>query len=210
MSLDFTTLIFYLVTLVIIITIHEFSHAWMGHMLGDITARREGRLSLNPLVHIDPFLTLLLPVILILAGSPVVFGAAKPVPFNPYAVRGGKWGAAAVAFAGPASNLLMAAFVALWYRIFTPVGLMGEVLLSFVIINLGFFVFNMIPIPPLDGSRVLYAAAPGPLADFMDKIERGGIMIIFLILMIGYRFIGPVIAQVVGWLATILLGQSPF
>lgn len=180
-------------------------------MLGDVTAKGEGRLSLNPLVHIDPFLTLLLPVILILSGSPVVFGAAKPVPFNPYAVRHGKWGAAAVAFAGPASNLLMAAFVAVWYRIFTPSGLTGEFLLSFVIINLGFFVFNMIPIPPLDGSRVLYAVAPEPLADAMDQLERrGGILVIFLLLMVGYRFIGPVIAQMVGWLAGLLLGTRPF
>lgn len=204
-------LIFYLITLVIVITVHEFSHAWMGHMLGDVTAKGEGRLSLNPLVHIDPFLTLLLPVILIISGSPVVFGAAKPVPFNPYAVRYGKWGAAAVAAAGPASNFLMAAFVALWLRVFSSNGLTGQFLLSFVIINLGFFVFNMIPIPPLDGSRVLYAIAPAPLADAMDQLERrGGILVIFLLLMVGYRFIGPVIAQIVGFLATILLGTRPF
>lgn len=203
-------IIFYLITLVIVITVHEFSHAWMGHVLGDVTAKREGRLSLNPLVHIDPFLTLFLPIMLIILGAPVVFGAAKPVPFNPYAVRYGKWGAALVAFAGPASNLIMATFVAIWYRIFTPAGLAGDFLLSFVIVNLGFFVFNMIPIPPLDGSRVLYAAAPAPMADVMDKIERGGVMVIFAILLIGYKFIGPVIAVVVGWLAGLLLGVNPF
>lgn len=199
---------FYIITLVIVITIHEFCHAWIGHLLGDVTASREGRLTLNPIAHIDPFLTLVLPLGLILMGSPVVFGAAKPVPFNPYAVRYGKWGAALVALAGPASNFLMAAFVALFVR-FLPLSYMAErFLIIFVTVNIGFFVFNMIPFPPLDGSRLLYAVAPRPLADLMDQIERFGIMAVFLFIFVFFRFLSPYIGLVVGGLSSALLGAS--
>src|SRR5689334_16799120 len=95
--------------LVLALTLHEFAHAWMGHQLGDTTARDQGRLTLNPLAHIDPFATLALPLLLMLLHAPV-FAAAKPVPFNPWAVRGGRWGAAMVALAGPFTNLMLAAF----------------------------------------------------------------------------------------------------
>ncbi len=201
-------LVFYIITLVVIITIHEFSHAWAGHMLGDATARREGRLTLNPIAHIDPFLTLIMPLGLILLGSPVVFGAAKPVPFNPYAVRYGKWGAALVAFAGPASNFLMAAFVALFVR-FLPLSFMAQrFLVIFVTVNIGFFVFNMIPFPPLDGSRLLYAVAPRPLADLMDRIENFGIMAVFLFIFVFFQFLSPHIGFVVGGLSSWLLGMN--
>ena len=165
----------------IVLTVHEFSHAWAGHMLGDITAKREGRLTLNPLSHIDPFMTLLLPLGLILLGSPVVFGAAKPVPFNPERVRYGEFGAAMIAVAGPLSNLVMAALAAGIVNLFQ--GSLGvdliQILLLFVIINIGLFVFNMIPIPPLDGSRLLYAFAPESLQRFMATLENFGVFLIF-------------------------------
>jgi Zn-dependent protease len=138
-------------------------------MLGDVTAKREGRLTLNPLAHIDPVYTLGLPILLILIGSPIVFGAAKPVPFNPYAVRYGKWGAALIAVAGPASNFLMAVFGAIWLRIFPIQGLGQQFLVMFVVTNLAFFLFNMIPFPPLDGSRVLYAIAPPKITNMNMK-----------------------------------------
>lgn len=205
--MNLVTIALYLVIVIIALTIHEFCHAWAGHMLGDITAKREGRLTLNPLSHIDPFSTLLLPVVLILFGSPVVFGAAKPVPFNPYAVRYGKWGAALVAVAGPTSNLLMATVVGLYLRIFSISGVTGKFLLQFVLINLAFFVFNMIPIPPLDGSRVLYAVLPSSLQDVMDQIERYGIILIFVILILFYQFLSPFILSTVTWLASLILGQ---
>lgn len=197
----------YLVIVIIALTVHEFCHAWAGHLLGDVTAKREGRLTLNPIAHIDPFSTLFLPVALILIGSPVVFGAAKPVPFNPYAVRYGKWGAALVAVAGPASNLIMAIFVGLFLRLFDLGGIAGIFLLQFVLINLAFFVFNMIPIPPLDGSRVLYAALPSSMQDVMDQMERYGILMIFVILLLLYKFIGPFILSVVTGLASVILGH---
>src|SRR3954463_12463752 len=106
-----------LIALVLALTLHEFAHALMSHYLGDTTAKDRGRLTLNPLAHIDPFATLALPLILILLHSPVVFGAAKPVPFNPWAVRWGRWGAALVALAGPLTNLLLACFFAACYQL---------------------------------------------------------------------------------------------
>ena len=200
-------LVAYIVTLIISLTIHEFSHAWAGHALGDVTAKREGRLTLNPMAHIDPLFTLALPLLLIIAGSPVVFGAAKPVPFNPYAVRYGKWGAALVAVAGPASNLIMAVFVGLYVRFLPLPEIANQFLTIFVVVNLGFFVFNMLPIPPLDGSRVLYAAMPPAGQDIMDRIEGFGIGGIMLILFVFYRFFSPLIANAVGALAYLILGQ---
>jgi Zn-dependent protease len=207
--MDLITIALYLTIVVIALTIHEFCHAWAGHMLGDITAKSEGRLTLNPVAHIDPFSTLLLPAALIFLGSPVVFGAAKPVPFNPYAVRYGKWGAALIAVAGPLSNLMMATVVGLYLRVVDISGVTGQFLLQFVLINLAFFVFNMIPIPPLDGSRVLYAVLPSKLQDIMDQIERYGIIVIFAFLIIFYQVFSPFILSMVTGIATLILGRPP-
>jgi Zn-dependent protease len=206
MDFNLAAIALYLIIVIIALTVHEFSHAWAGHMLGDVTAKQHGRLTLNPVAHIDPYSTLLLPVALILLGSPVVFGAAKPVPFNPYAVRYGKWGAALVAVAGPASNLLMAIFVGLYLRFVPLSGVTGRFLLQFVFVNLAFFVFNMIPIPPLDGSRVLYAAAPSGMRDVMDQIENYGLIVIFAFLFISYSFLSPFILSAVTTMASIIIG----
>jgi len=206
MDFNLAAIALYLIIVIIALTVHEFSHAWAGHMLGDVTAKQHGRLTLNPVAHIDPYSTLLLPVALILLGSPVVFGAAKPVPFNPYAVRYGKWGAALVAVAGPASNLLMAIFVGLYLRFVSLGGVTGRFLLQFVFVNLAFFVFNMIPIPPLDGSRVLYAAAPSGMRDVMDQMENYGLIVIFAFLFISYRFLSPFILSAVTTMASIIIG----
>lgn len=204
MGYDLPSIIALLVALVLALTLHEFAHALMGDYLGDSTARSQGRLTLNPAAHIDPFTTLLLPLILILAHSPVVFGAAKPVPFNPWAVRGGRWGAAAVALAGPATNLLLAVFFGLWLRI-VPVSEMAyQILGAIVVVNVGFFVFNMIPFPPLDGSRLLYAVVPASVREVMDRIEQAGLMLLFVIMLVGYPLIAPFVTVItrviVGWL----------
>lgn len=192
------SLVFLVVALILSLTLHEFMHAWTSHYLGDTTAQRHGRLTLNPMAHIDPFMTLALPVVLILAHSPVVFGAAKPVPFNPWAVRFGKWGAAAVAAAGPLTNLGLAVFFSLWLRIFSPPVWSLELFKDLIIINIAFFVFNMIPFPPLDGSRVLYAAAPLGLREVMDKIERAGIWVFFVLLFVTFQFLAPLITVITG------------
>jgi Zn-dependent protease len=187
------SLIFIIVALILSLTLHEFAHALVGHWLGDDTAEREGRLTLNPLAHIDPFTTLILPVMLILVQSPVVFGAARPVPFNPWAVRYGKWGAALIAVAGPLTNFLIALVLAFWLRFLPISSQLGiEFLVSTITINIAFGVFNLIPFPPLDGSRVLYAAAP-PLRPLMDRIEEMGMVGLFLLLILGLSIISPMI-----------------
>lgn len=194
-----------IVILLISLTLHELMHALASDWLGDTTARREGRISLNPLAHIDPFATLLLPALLILAGSPVVFAAAKPVPFNPWAVRYGKWGVAIVAASGPLTNLALASFLALWLRLF-PLPLPAtKFFLNAIMINIAFFVFNMIPFPPLDGSRLLYAVMPRAGRDIMDKIERLGLVAVFIFLFVGYPFIAPYMSSVIQFIARTLV-----
>jgi Zn-dependent protease len=186
-----------LLALVVALTLHEFAHALMGHYLGDTTAKDRGRLTLNPLAHIDPFATLALPLLLILIHSPVVFAAAKPVPFNPWAVRGGRWGAALVALAGPFTNLILAVFFAICVRLLPFSDVSATIFGAMIIVNIGLFVFNMIPFPPLDGSRLLYAIAPPQLRDVMDRIERSGFVVLMFVMLFGYQLIAPYVAKIV-------------
>jgi Zn-dependent protease len=137
-----------------------------------------------------------------------IFAAAKPVPFNPYAVRYGKWGAALVAVAGPITNFLIAFVCAMTLRI-APHGLLAsEFLRSIIFVNLSLFIFNLIPFPPLDGSRVLYAVAPEGLRNFMDRIEKAGIVVIFAILFFGFSFISPLLSIALGFFNNLLLPSS--
>jgi Zn-dependent protease len=196
-----------LIVIVVILfsmTLHEAMHAFMGYWLGDDTAEREGRLTLNPVKHIDPFLTLILPIGLALIGAPI-FGGAKPVPFNPNRVRFGEWGAALVAIAGPLTNLLIA-FVAFGISVLmgqsitsfiSPDTLVGLILYMTVIVNLGFFVFNILPIPPLDGSRVVYALAPEFIRRAMEAIEQFGIIFVFLIVLVANEQIGALMSAMI-------------
>ena len=180
-------------------TLHEAMHAFMGYFLGDDTAKAQGRLTLNPIKHIDPFMTILLPVILALTPGAPIFGGAKPVPFNPNRVRYGDWGAALVAIAGPLTNFVIA-FLAFGIGVLSGVitsqgvetTLVGQIIMLTMSVNLGFFVFNMLPIPPLDGSRVLYAFASETVRRGMEMIERYGVMVVFAIVLIA----SPVISQI--------------
>ena len=198
--MDITYLIIVLVTILLSMTLHEAMHAFMGYFLGDDTAKAQGRLSLNPIKHIDPIMTIALPLFLAVMGGPI-FGGAKPVPFNPYKVRYGEWGAALVAIAGPLTNLLIAFVVfgvGVLSGVITSAGvettLAGQIIITAVSVNLGFFVFNMLPIPPLDGSRVLYALAPDPVKAGMEYIERYGIFLVFGLVLIGASVLGQIMA----------------
>lgn len=184
-------------SILVSMTLHEAMHAYTSFWLGDDTAVHSGRLSLNPLVHIDLFTTILLPILLLLSGLPP-FGAAKPVPFNPNRVRYGDYGAALVGIAGPLTNLALAVFAGGVMRIFSiSNGLGYTVIGTFVLVNISFFVFNMIPYPPLDGSRLLYAFAPEGLRKLMRTIESTGIMGILIFMLLAYTFIAPVISRAV-------------
>lgn len=196
--MDFNVLYIVIVLAVILfsMTLHEAMHAFMGYWLGDDTAQREGRLTLNPIKHIDPILTVALPVFLAVIGGPI-FGGAKPVPFNPDRLRYDEWGAALVAVAGPLTNLLIAfvtfgiaTLAGVTVSDFAFLGLSDMVLSTIVYVNLGFFVFNMIPIPPLDGSRVLYALAPEFVRRGMEWIEQFSLILVFAIVLLASQQIG--------------------
>jgi Zn-dependent protease len=162
--------------------IHELMHGLASYWLGDDTAKLQGRLSLNPLKHIDPVMTLLVPVLLYMAGGPI-FGGAKPVPINTNKIKYGDYGLALVALAGPLSNLVLA-FIS--FGILTGLGadggLLASILSLMVQVNLGFMIFNLLPIPPLDGSRIIYAIAPEFVQSVMRKIEPYGIVVVFLLI----------------------------
>lgn len=190
MNIDIVYLLIVFGVILFSMTLHEAMHAFVGYWLGDDTAKLEGRLTLNPIKHIDPFLTILLPLLLALMGGPI-FGGAKPVPFNPARVRYDEWGAALIAIAGPLTNLLIAFVVFGLYAVIgmPQEGILALILTTAVVVNIGFFIFNIIPIPPLDGSRVLYALAPEFVRRGMEAIERFGIMFIFLIVLVASPFI---------------------
>jgi Zn-dependent protease len=178
------------------LTIHEMVHALVGFKLGDDTAADQGRISLNPLVHIDPFMTIILPIISIVAfGTPIL--AAKPVPFNPDRVKGEEFGGALIAVAGPLSNLVLAIIGIALANFAVGNATVSSILYTFSAVNVGLFVFNLIPIPPLDGSRVLYAFAPDALRNFMNQLEPYGFFLIFgIVLLGGFAFVGNLIDTV--------------
>ncbi len=185
---------------------HEVSHGLMADWLGDPTARVMGRLTLNPIPHIDPFMTVILPALLIFTGSPVVFGAAKPVPFNPHNLRNGQRGVAMVAAAGPATNLLIASVLAVWARLFPAA---DDTIVTLIVINLGLMVFNLIPFPPLDGSRIVYTFSPHRVREIFDRVERLGLIGIGLLILVAFPLIRPAIVAIVSGIATVLIGHNP-
>jgi Zn-dependent protease len=177
-------LIYIVVSIIIALSIHEAMHAFTAHWLGDTTAQDMGRLSLNPLRHIDPFTTIALPIItLIIFHIPIL--AAKPVPFNPDRVKYDEFGSALIAAAGPFTNLVLAVIGALFLHLVPNSLILVNFLTTFVVLNVALFVFNILPIPPLDGSRVLYAFAPEPIQDFMRQIEPYGLFIVFGLVLTG-------------------------
>jgi Zn-dependent proteases len=185
MEISIVSILLLVVIIVISMTLHEISHAYVAFWLGDYTPKAQGRLSFNPIKHLDPVMSLLLPLMLALAGGPI-FGGAKPVQINTNKLKWNEWGFALVALAGPLMNLLIAfiSFSVLYYLGSSMSELWGSILLIAVQVNLGFLVFNMIPIPPLDGSRIIYAIAPEFVQSAMSKIENYGIMAVMVLVIV--------------------------
>ena len=178
-----------IITLVILIfsaIVHEVSHGLMAEKRGDSTARDEGRITLNPIPHIDPFGSILLPGFLLLIGSPIVFGAAKPVPVNFNNLRPMKLGMALVSFAGPASNFILAVLLVLPLVFgLIAAGPVADIWLKAVIINIVLGTFNLLPIPPLDGSKIVTSALPTELMYWILSMERYGFFIVIIFLYLG-------------------------
>lgn len=189
--------VFSIIVLIASVIVHELSHGYAAYFLGDSTAKYAGRLTLNPLRHLELFGSFILPTLSYMLGGSI-FGWAKPVPFNPYNLRVKKWGEAIVAGAGPFSNLLIAFVFGLILRnsagdsfgVLSP----SEYLMStIVLINITLAVFNLIPIPPLDGSKILYSVLPAKLYKIKETLERNSILFILIVLFVLWQFIEPLI-----------------
>lgn len=188
--MDLTTGLVSLIILVYSAILHEIAHGLVAERLGDPTARLLGRLTLNPKNHIDPFMSIALPLILILSGSPVVFGAAKPVPVDPFNLKDGRKDIALVSLAGPATNLLIAAIAALLIKLLEQFIGLGDFqvfvyyfLLISVKLNILLAIFNLIPIPPLDGSKIFALILPEREANTYLALGSIGIFILFFLLL---------------------------
>lgn len=179
--------------------LHEVAHGVVAYALGDKTAKEDGRLSLNPFVHLDWFNSILLPLMLFIMRMPVI-GGAKPVPVDKRNLKWGAYGMALVALAGPMMNFLLAflcAAVGIWTGVITGAnGLVEWVLKEAVFINLGFMAFNLLPIPPLDGSRVLYVVLPDALRNAFDNLEKYGTTFVFILVMFFSSTLGTVVSSV--------------
>ncbi len=199
--------IFQFIILIFSAIIHEVAHGLMALSLGDETAKREGRLTLNPISHIDPVGTILLPLLMIMSGSPIVFGWAKPVPYNPMALyKDFRFGPLKVALAGPFSNLALAVVFGLIIRLgggfFSGITL--QLLTLIVVINVLLCIFNLVPIPPLDGSKILTTFLPREAAFKMERLGFMGILLVFLFL---YLF-SDTLGKAVLFVSSLITGTS--
>ncbi len=191
--MEYLPLLFFFLVIIPSAIIHEYAHGWMADQLGDPTAKYAGRLSLDPRVHVDKWGTLLMPLLLfVMTGGRFLFAYAKPVPFNPYNLRNQRWGPALVAIAGPLSNLFLALVFGLLTRFLPP----SNMTLFFSIIvyaNVLLAIFNLVPIPPLDGSKILFAVLPDSQYKLKMALEKYGFMILLGFIFFGFQYITPII-----------------
>ena len=210
-----------LVVLIFSVIAHEVAHGYAANSLGDPTARLSGRLTLNPLPHIDLIGSVLLPALLIFSGSPILFGWAKPVPYNPYNLKNSRWGEALVAVAGSATNILLAVIFGLIVRFgSTPLAAGGTLIpisalalaATIAFVNLFLGLFNLIPFPPLDGFTALRAALPWHLSSGFLHLERriramGAVSLVLFLVVFSYLFAGPFFNLVL-WLFGLITGGA--
>jgi Zn-dependent protease len=199
----FSQLLYFLIVIPSAI-FHEYMHGWVADQLGDPTARNAGRLTLDPRAHIDLRGTILMPLaLLIMSGGRMMFASAKPVPYNPYNLRYQRVGPFIVALAGPLSNFFLAAVFAVLVRVL-PGSVLTELLLGVVYVNIALAVFNLIPLPPLDGSKILYLFLPSDSWRIQETMERYGIVLVIAFVLFFPAFIVPAVETlfrlfVFGW-----------
>ncbi|HLP86336.1 MAG TPA: site-2 protease family protein [Candidatus Paceibacterota bacterium] len=199
-----TDKIFEIIILIISVIVHEFSHGYSAYLLGDDTARLSGRLTLNPLKHLDPLGSVIIPIFLIITSANFIIGWAKPVPYNPTNLRKGRFGDFIVSFAGIFSNILIAVIFGLFIRLAPNIGIPIYtstlsihplyIISSIIVqINLILALFNLIPIPPLDGSKILFAFLPARFRFIENFLERWGIFLLLIFIVFVWKFISPLI-----------------
>lgn len=190
--------IFIVIIIIMSVVIHEVSHGFAALALGDPTAKYQGRLTLNPFAHLDPVGSFLIPIIGYLTGGFIV-GWAKPVPFNPYNLKNQRWGEALVALAGPLSNIALALVFGLLMRFFGFNLGQSAGLVSFVVlINITLAIFNLVPIPPLDGSKILFSVLPYRLQYIRDSLEKYGLVLALIFVFFFWQLLNPIVKYLFG------------
>ena len=213
-------LIIMIVTLIVSVVLHEMAHGYAANYLGDPTARLQGRLSPNPLVHIDPLGSVIIPGLLIFSGAGFIFGWAKPVPYNPYNLRDQKWGEAKIAAAGPAVNIVLAVIFAALVGLAPTLGLppqFQEIGVLVIYLNLFLAFFNLLPFPPLDGSKILppllgmiSTEAMWQFQRFRQLLEQNVFLAFLIIIFTVFYILGPVLFSLTQTVAGILIGLFSF
>lgn len=206
MQVDF---IFQIAILIMSVVIHEVSHGYAASFLGDQTVRYQGRLTLNPLKHLDFVGSFIVPSLAYFLGG-FIFGWAKPVPYNPYNLKPWRWSEAMVAFAGPAANIFLALIFGMLLRFGVSSGAswaspaFAQITALIVFINILLAIFNLVPIPPLDGSKLLFTILPDKFLEIREFFEKYGLVLVLLFIFLLWKFVFPVII----WLFRLITGVS--